>query len=227
MKKKKIGECYLCGEIQVLTKDHVPPKVFFPKPINVKNLITVLCCQSCNQYWHIKETKLAQDLSIVGSTEDAYKIFKQCTQANYLRGYITRGGFPSKEYYDLITRIKKTYIKTSSGIILSKPIFLLNIPKDRDEVFIKIAKGLHRHHKGKRLPNTARSVVLIEKPKNRDVFLSPIKETKTVSVKQEFGDTFLYLGLFAKDNEDSTLWYMSFYKNINVLVILSPFITKR
>lgn len=225
-KISKVGECYLCGEIKTLTKDHVPPRVFFPKPIGQK-LITVPCCVGCNQIWHIKETKLAHDLSIVGSTEDAYKIFRQSTQPNYLRGYITRGAYPSKDFYEIVNRIKKTYLKSNSGIILPKSVYVLRIPKDRDEVFVKIAKGLHRYHKGKRLSDSAKSAVFIENPKNREAFLMPLKAAKSVSVKQEFGDTFFYLGLFVKDNEDSTIWYMSFYKNINVLVFLSPIIPER
>jgi len=41
--------CYLCGSPNPTTRDHVPPKCFFPepRPSNL-NLITVPCCESCN-----------------------------------------------------------------------------------------------------------------------------------------------------------------------------------
>ena len=40
--------CYLCGDTNSLTNDHVPPKGFFPEP-RPSNLITVPCCASCNK----------------------------------------------------------------------------------------------------------------------------------------------------------------------------------
>ncbi len=39
--------CYLCGSSENLTRDHVPPKGFFPDP-KPTNLISVPCCQACN-----------------------------------------------------------------------------------------------------------------------------------------------------------------------------------
>lgn len=40
--------CVYCGSAPAVTKDHVPPKSFFPKP-RPSDLITVPACQSCNQ----------------------------------------------------------------------------------------------------------------------------------------------------------------------------------
>lgn len=42
-----MNTCYLCGSSENLTKDHIPPKNLFPSP-RPSNLITVLCCQTCN-----------------------------------------------------------------------------------------------------------------------------------------------------------------------------------
>jgi len=41
-------ECYLCGEIKNLTRDHLPPKGIFRPPLPT-NLITVPCCKKCNE----------------------------------------------------------------------------------------------------------------------------------------------------------------------------------
>ena len=43
--KKKL--CVYCRSPKDLTRDHIPPKSFFPKP-RPKNLITVLCCGECH-----------------------------------------------------------------------------------------------------------------------------------------------------------------------------------
>lgn len=41
-------ECIYCGATEKLTKDHIPPKNLFAKP-RPTNLITVPCCQTCNE----------------------------------------------------------------------------------------------------------------------------------------------------------------------------------
>ena len=40
-------KCYLCGSIENLTRDHIPPKCLFPKP-RPNNLYTLPCCYACN-----------------------------------------------------------------------------------------------------------------------------------------------------------------------------------
>jgi len=40
-------KCYLCGTSRNITKDHIPPESFFLKP-KPTNLITVSCCNTCN-----------------------------------------------------------------------------------------------------------------------------------------------------------------------------------
>jgi 5-methylcytosine-specific restriction endonuclease McrA len=43
----KIGECAYCGDVGIITRDHVPPKGIFPKP-RPANLITVPACSKCH-----------------------------------------------------------------------------------------------------------------------------------------------------------------------------------
>lgn len=40
--------CYLCGANENLTKDHIPPRSFFPLPYP-NDLITIDCCKKCNE----------------------------------------------------------------------------------------------------------------------------------------------------------------------------------
>ena len=39
--------CYICGTVNALTKDHLPPKSFFP-PEKRKDLIVAPACQECH-----------------------------------------------------------------------------------------------------------------------------------------------------------------------------------
>lgn len=47
MNKRPRTHCYLCGTGGKMTREHVPPKGFFPDP-KPSNLITVPCCWKCN-----------------------------------------------------------------------------------------------------------------------------------------------------------------------------------
>ncbi len=40
-------KCIYCNSTENLTKDHIPPKCFFPDP-KPSNLISVVCCKKCN-----------------------------------------------------------------------------------------------------------------------------------------------------------------------------------
>lgn len=40
--------CALCGVNEATTKDHLPPKGIYPKPINIANMHKVPACLSCN-----------------------------------------------------------------------------------------------------------------------------------------------------------------------------------
>jgi len=40
--------CIYCGSTEELTRDHIPPKCFFPRP-RPSDLITVTSCRACNQ----------------------------------------------------------------------------------------------------------------------------------------------------------------------------------
>ena len=47
-KTKPRRECVYCGSQQKLTRDHIPPKNLFAKPLP-SNLVTVPCCRRCNE----------------------------------------------------------------------------------------------------------------------------------------------------------------------------------
>ena len=46
--KQKRELCVNCRSPEDLTRDHIPPKSFFPKP-RPNNLITVPCCRTCHK----------------------------------------------------------------------------------------------------------------------------------------------------------------------------------
>jgi hypothetical protein len=53
-KRRKIGQCALCGDTRPATREHVPPKNLFlaPRPTNT---ITVPVCEPCNHGYHLDD----------------------------------------------------------------------------------------------------------------------------------------------------------------------------
>jgi hypothetical protein len=54
--------CYLCNKPNPMTRDHVPPKGFFPVP-GPTNLITLPCCESCNNSYSLDDEAMRVWLS--------------------------------------------------------------------------------------------------------------------------------------------------------------------
>ncbi len=73
-------QCYLCGVIvdgKSKTRDHVPPRGLFPKP-RPSNLITVPCCESCNNEKSNDEEFFRLVATIgVNKTAEATELYKQ------------------------------------------------------------------------------------------------------------------------------------------------------
>lgn len=218
MKSKIIGECYICGGIKELTDDHIPPESLFPHPIPQDyNLITVPACLDCNTRWGIVEQKFIQDLSIVGASKSGHAVFTQNTRANYLRGTLLRGR-PSKDYFDIISRMKKVYLRTEGGIILPNPVHIFKIPQERDEILVKMARGFHAHFKGKRLPSRIYANVIMRVPTIQEHFFDLYRAR---SIMGRYGEVFSYVGGFPNDSENLSFWFLGFYTNIDFLVLLS------
>jgi hypothetical protein len=55
---RKIGECVYCLDTAELSRDHVPPKAFFPEP-RPSDLITVPSCERCNHAAALDEEYVA------------------------------------------------------------------------------------------------------------------------------------------------------------------------
>ena len=53
-KQKRFDLCALCGQRQIITREHVPPKNLFlpPRP---RNTITVPVCEPCNHGYHLDD----------------------------------------------------------------------------------------------------------------------------------------------------------------------------
>ena len=103
-------------------------------------------------------------------------------------------------------------------LLLSQCLDILKIPYDRDQILIKICRGLHRKYKDERLPTKIFSDVIIRVPLIQDQFFNL---TKACTVIGRFGETFTYMGGFPTDGKDMSFWFLGFYTNVDFFVMLS------
>lgn len=156
--KGKKGICIYCGKLKELTKDHVPPDSFFPKP-RPSNLITVPSCYKCNQEaGKDEELFLATFMfSQAGVTEVGRKLWDQKLHRMYLKNWGLRRRI-SKSLH-----LSETY--TPSGIYLGRNM-VINAEAGRCyRVVSKIVRGLYFFEFSQALPSSTEIIChLLQKP---------------------------------------------------------------
>ena len=130
-------KCYLCNSTENLTKDHVPPKRFFPSP-RPSNLITVPCCSKCNAaYSKDDEAIRAWFSTLLGRSAAGDWIFEN----KVVRGIAAR----SPQFREaILASIQEVKLRTENGIVDAARI---KIPWNRAERFlVRCVKGLITYH---------------------------------------------------------------------------------
>ena len=82
--KKHYGNCYLCGEYDKLTKDHVPPECFAPLPLqpftqtSTSRFRHAWACAQCNEYYGKRE-KSFKNLMLTHRSLKLRAVLKNCS----------------------------------------------------------------------------------------------------------------------------------------------------
>ncbi len=127
------NQCYLCGCTDDLTRDHIPPVGFFPNP-RPDNLITIPCCNKCNQSFSMDDEAFrafavsAKDISPAGEWIMQHKVVKNTLSSS------------PKLRENILKSFGKEIIETEQG---KKEMDTLEFPRERGERFLfRITKGL-------------------------------------------------------------------------------------
>lgn len=215
MKKNRIGQCYLCGAVGKMTKEHVPPKFISPKSPN-SEFAFVSVCASCNNSNSHEENKFRDFLATAGafkgskSADDAYEAMKR----NFMSNSVARllFGRPSKDLLRIVQNIRRKDIYTPAGIYLGTQSIIMP-PKDVawESIIVKIARSLQFLFNGKVVPsNYIMHAQLIDKIDRPDLY-------EKAHQAGHAGDFFHFKGGWAKEDPKSGLWYMMFYKKLGAM----------
>jgi len=136
--------CIFCLENEADTKDHIPPKSFFPRP-RPSNLITVPCCHACNQSLGKDDERARNLISALEIPEKHPGVISQIAPKRDRSLERPQGKSNLRHMLDSMAIVE---VKTKAGIYTgSKAAFNFDQP-EFDRFIDKMARGLLYHHTG-------------------------------------------------------------------------------
>ena len=207
MKKFPPRQCYLCGAVENLTRDHIPPKSFFLSP-RPSNLITVPCCRSCNASYSMDdEATRVWFSSQLGVSRAGDWI---------LQNKVIPGIIKSSPAFrnTLLASMKDIRILTEDGEIEA---IRLTVPFARVERFIiRITKGLLTHY----FPdyNYSKDRFRVAHIPPRTDALEKIRPIRDMLEYDERGHGIFQFRRGLMPSKQSGVWLLLFYESVSFLV---------
>lgn len=197
--------CIYCGQRPATTKDHVPPKSFFPRP-RPHNLITVPCCYQCNAGYGKDDERVRNILTSLDATEDHPAIREQLG-GNRNRSWQRGQGKNSVRH--VLASLKVVDAYTAGGIFLGERLAF-----DLDQAVIdrfigRTTRALIYHEYG---VGFVEGHVAWRKPPME------IKRPLSAKPKSIGGDVFSYVGYY-KPGAAKSLWILKFYGGAEFMAI--------
>lgn len=127
------NKCYLCGSTKNITRDHIPPKGFLIPPLP-GNLITVPCCDACNQSYKMDDEAVRVFMSAYRWESDkGFWIWKKKAVGSTLKRSL-------KLRQNVLDSLLHVPVSTEKGV---EVLPIITFPEDRTSRFlIRITKGL-------------------------------------------------------------------------------------
>jgi hypothetical protein len=204
-------ECAYCGSTTQLTRDHVPPRSFFPTP-PPPDLITVPSCEKCNAGFQGDEEYARFVLTVddhAHGNEDRNALLPKVLRfsarresRNILSGFYSSLGWGYRP-------------NPGGHIALRKQHYTIDVGK-LDRFAKRIVKGLFCHEKGFRLPSDYHvNAIHHARRENLDAdgqeFVESILQEFRTVPRKSWGTTFAYRWLQSPNGRLMTWWLVEFY----------------
>lgn len=133
--------CVYCNSRPGVTRDHVPPKSFFPQP-RPANLITVPACSECNGGFSKDEDLFlaAFMFSSAGISEVGQAIWRQTLRRAYSKNPGLR--------WRISRSIQEVEVSTPAGLYLGRRMTIRPDERRSAQFVAKIVRGLYHHEFG-------------------------------------------------------------------------------
>jgi len=217
-------ECVYCGATGCLTRDHVPPKAIFSKPLP-SNLITVPACAKCNNAASNDDEYFRLSLQVRDQMESHQDVIRSRPVLLRSLEKPQKAGMRNA----LIKNIVLADLVTPSGIFIKKQ-WAIQTDTDRlRRVVTRIMKGLFFHRNGHRLPDQYEALVFNEESVQKwpvetlNVFqenvIKPILSQPGVTIGNQ---VFTFRCGFNTTDTDTTYWIFTFYQQASFLGLTQP-----
>lgn len=216
-KTKKTGQCVYCGEIKILTKDHVVARCLFPRPLP-DFMVTVPACNDCNAE-KAKHDDYLRDILVVdsnaGQSEKAQDVFSEKVIRSYQRN-------SSEVLREALIKGNFEPVHTDGGIYIGHGFSFPIDGKRVNHIFSLIVRGLYHKLTNLYLPQDCQFDVRR---------LSASDFNKTWDALQKIGfngpyklgdDIFTCIFIHAAEEPSISYWWMWFYDSICVYVATAP-----
>ncbi len=217
-------ECVYCGTTGCLTRDHVPPKAIFSKPLP-SNLITVPACARCNSAASNDDEYFRLSLQVRDQMEDHPDVIR--SRPTLLRS-LER---PQKTGMRnaIMKSIVLADLVTPSGLFVKKQWAIETDTERLRRVVTRIMKGLFFHRRNHRLPDHYEALVFNEESVQKwpvetlnlynENIIKPILSQPGVTIGNQ---VFTFRFGFHTTDPDTTFWIFTFYQRASFLGLTQP-----
>lgn len=212
--------CAYCGSPDPETRDHVPPKNLFPKPLP-SDLITVPCCESCRSGTSDDDEYFRAMLLTAENLDGDSRINTPLEAVSRSMQKKSKSGFSKL----ILNSISEAEFKTKAGIYLGrKPIFKFD--RDRiSNVLDRIVRGLFYREHGIPVPKQYELLSFIDQfsEHSNDLF----QKAQYNPIRWAANKMFLYTYAETIDRKYSGIWLGAFFEQVAFVSFVGKDVKKR
>ncbi len=199
--RQKPQVCVFCAESPAVTKDHVPPKGIFERPLP-NDLITVPACKECNAGSSADDEEFRAMLGVrVGGWSPKGKAFWDKAALKTLR-------HNERLRREILSSAKTTEVVTAGGLYLGEHLLVPWQTESHDNTIAKTTRGLYFHHFGEILtPN-----VSVQSYWLRDVADDLTAVLGQLAKSSIGGNAFVYAFGRPDEHPEVSIWFYQFYE---------------
>ncbi len=202
--KSKVKTCAYCGSI-ALTRDHVPPKTLFRKPLpSNAQLITVPACPSCNRIFGKldEEAGVFLDIWTSAQPDSPWPKFSETSLRALKRSRKLRR--------QVLQEIRQINLRSMGGVIVAESAEIHWPSQHFDRFFARLIKGLWFHHKSIPLPENCSINAFPLKQSTADE-LRALRINERMAYFNIANNQFEYLCGFLDKDPRISIWYLRFH----------------
>jgi len=213
---KRIGRCYICGQQDPDTRDHVIADCFFAEP-RPPNLLTFPAHRACNAGLSVSDEYARNILVGLGSEKSGVarrlwetKVNRSFKTNRALRDHVAAALMPKADKY------------SAGGIYLGSAPAIRIDAKRFYPTIEKIIRGLHRLCAGSPMPSDAKFRWFIQEP------MRGLRKRFFVDARVSLGYPEVFESRFVLVNADDggssivgTIWWLRFYNTVPIECVVS------